>query len=56
VQEMADLIGRPVTGAQGVSRGVRQELLCHEGIYWTLGGYAEGQAYTLREPGVSATG
>jgi hypothetical protein len=50
VQEMADVIGRPVAGACGVCRGVRSELLAEEGVYWTMGGFAEGRAYTLAEP------
>ena len=50
VREMADRIGRPVAGARSVCRGVRGELYEEEGIYWTLGGYAEGKAYTLAEP------
>lgn len=50
VQEMANVVGRPVAAACGVCRGVRTELLCEEGIYWTLGGFAEDRAYTLREP------
>jgi hypothetical protein len=50
VQEMADLLGRPVAGALGVCRGVRDELYEEDGVYWTLGGYAEAGAYTLAEP------
>jgi hypothetical protein len=50
VQEMADIIGRPVAGARGVCRGVRTQLLAENGIPWTLGGYADGHAYTLAEP------
>jgi hypothetical protein len=50
VREMADLIGRPVAGALGVCRGVRDELYEEDGIFWTLGGYAEGGGYTLAEP------
>jgi hypothetical protein len=53
VQEMADVIGRPVAGARGVCRGVRRDLLQEDGIYWTLGGYAEGKAYTLAWPRLS---
>lgn len=51
VQQMADVIGRPVAGAVGVCRGVRKELYEEDGIFWTLGGYAEGKKYTLRGPG-----
>jgi hypothetical protein len=47
---MADRIGRPVAGARDVCRGVRSELLEEDGIYWTLGGFAEGRAWTLAEP------
>jgi hypothetical protein len=50
VQQMADVVGRPVAAAVGVCRGVRQELLCEGGIFWTLGGFAEGRAYTLCQP------
>jgi hypothetical protein len=50
VQEMADRIGRAVAGARDVCRGVRSELLEEDGIYWTLGGFAEGRAWTLAEP------
>ncbi len=50
VQEMADLLGRPAAGALGVCRGVRSELCEEDGVYWTLGGYAEGGAYTLAQP------
>lgn len=50
VQEMANFVGRPVAGACGVSRGLREELLDDNGVYWTLGAHADGRAYTLREP------
>jgi hypothetical protein len=50
VQQMADVIGRPVAAACGVCRGVRDELYFSEGVYWTMGGFAEGRSYTLREP------
>jgi hypothetical protein len=50
VRQMAQVIGRPVAGAIGVCRGVRADLLVEDGIPWTLGGYAEGGAYTLAEP------
>jgi hypothetical protein len=55
VQEMAGVIGRPVAAARGVCRGVRSELLVEEGTYWTMGGFAEGRAYTLAEPPPSPT-
>jgi hypothetical protein len=54
VQEMADLVGRPVAGARNVCRGVRNELYVEDGVCWTLGGYAEGKGYTLAEPRGSA--
>jgi hypothetical protein len=50
VQQMANVVGRPAAGAQGTCRGVRQELLVENGIPWTLGGYAEGNAWTLALP------
>lgn len=50
VQGMADVIGRPVAAAVGVCRGVRAELLFGDGVHWTMGGFAEGGAFTLREP------
>ena len=53
-QEMAEVIGRPVAAARGVCRGVRSELLVDGGTYWTLGGYADDNAYTLAEPARSA--
>jgi hypothetical protein len=56
VQQMADVIGRPTAGARGVCRGVRSELLVEGDIYWTLGGYAEGGAYTLAEPRIAPAG
>ena len=50
VQEMADVIGRPVAAAVGVCRGVRDRLHFGDGVHWTMGGFAEGRAFTLREP------
>jgi hypothetical protein len=50
VQQMANVVGRPVAGAKGVCRGVRSELLFEHEVPWTLGGYAEGGSYTLAFP------
>ncbi|MFO0877798.1 MAG: hypothetical protein U0840_10630 [Gemmataceae bacterium] len=53
VQEMANVVSRPVAGACGVSRGIRAELLEDDGAFWTLGAHADDRAYTLREPVVA---